>query len=444
MSIDPKKDRTTSTPEFRPELAFPCLTDEMMSRIRPYAQEICFSRNTPLFEPGECDVDMFIILQGAIMIYALDDDGKQRNLIVRLEPKQFSGELDLFNSHRTMVHACTGENSTLLRISRPELQRLMRSEGDIANLIMQAMIWRRQGLLADDSTAMMILADAASPGTVHLQRFLTRNGYPHRIDAPTPEQSTHLRAVAGPCTKQLLPAVFLRDGRVLFSPTTEDLADELGITQLPEPDSIFDVVVIGAGPAGLAAAVYAASEGLSTLIVEGTAPGGQAGTSSRIENYLGFPSGVSGQELASRAQMQAQKFGARLALSRDAVCIEPDADAYKITLKGGTYVSSPSVVIATGACYRRLNVDNYSQYENQGIYYAATAMEANLVKGQEVAVVGGGNSAGQAALFLSAVASHVHLVIRGDALSSTMSQYLISASRVLIASRFTDTQRSQR
>ncbi|HTF64865.1 MAG TPA: FAD-dependent oxidoreductase [Edaphobacter sp.] len=426
MSIDPNNDIVSRIPHLRPELAFPCLTDDMIDRIRPYGQDICFLRDSSLFKPGERDVDMFVILKGSIEIYSFDESGEQRNLIVRLQETQFTGELDLFNSHRTMVHACTSDESTLLRIPRAELKRLMRSEGDIANLIMQAMIWRRQGLLADESTAMMVWAETGLPETVQLQRFLMRNGYPHRMTVPTPEQLTHLRILAPASVENLLPAVALRDGRVMFSPTIEDLADELGITQLPDIGAIYDVAIIGAGPSGLAAAVYAASEGLSALIIEGTAPGGQAGTSSKIENYLGFPTGVSGQELASRAQMQAQKFGARLALSREAVRIDQHAGVHEITLRGETCVCSRSVVIATGARYRKLNVANYGRYENQGIYYAATAMEANLVRGHEIAVIGGGNSAGQAAIFLSGVASRVHLVIRGDSLSSTMSQYLIS------------------
>lgn len=273
---------------------------------------------------------------------------------------------------------------------------------------------------------MIVWAEAGLPETVQLQRFLMRNGYPHRMTVPTSAQWDHLRAVAPASMEHFLPAVVLRDGRLLFNPTTEHLADELWITQLPDIGVIYDVAIIGAGPSGLAAAVYAASEGLSTLIIEGTAPGGQAGTSSKIENYLGFPTGVSGQELASRAQMQAQKFGARLAVSREAIRIDQDAGLHKIFLRGGTSVCCRSVVIATGAKYRKLDVADYSRYENQGIYYAATAMEANLVRGHQVAVVGGGNSAGQAAVFLSGVASHVHLILRGEELSGTMSQYLIS------------------
>jgi thioredoxin reductase (NADPH) len=223
-----------------------------------------------------------------------------------------------------------------------------------------------------------------------------------------------------------LPAVVLTDGRILHRPTITQLADELGITELPDPELIYDVTVVGAGPSGLAAAVYAASEGLCTIVVEGTAPGGQAGTSSKIENYLGFPTGISGQRLASRAQLQALKFGVRFAISREVITAEQIDGIHKLTLAGGIPVCSRAVVVASGAQYRKLSVENYAQFENRGIYYAATAMESLLCRDHEVIVVGGGNSAGQAAVFLSGIAKHVHHIVRGKSLAATMSQYLIS------------------
>ena len=210
------------------------------------------------------------------------------------------------------------------------------------------------------------------------------------------------------------------------APTIAELADELGITELPDPEMIYDVVVVGAGPSGLAAAVYAASEGLCTIVIEGIAPGGQAGTSSKIENYLGFPTGISGQRLASRAQLQALKFGVRFAISRQVVTAEQVDGIHKLTLAGGIPVCSRAVVVASGAQYRKLSVQNYAEFENRGIYYAATSMEGVLCRDKEVIVVGGGNSAGQAAVFLSGIARHVHYVVRGKSLATTMSQYLIS------------------
>ena len=223
-----------------------------------------------------------------------------------------------------------------------------------------------------------------------------------------------------------MPEVELLDGRVLVRPAICDLADELGITEFPEPHTIYDVAVVGAGPAGLAAAVYAASEGLSTIVIEGNAPGGQAGTSSKIENYLGFPSGVSGAQLANRGHLQALKFGVRFAISRDVVSTAHVDGLHRLILAGGRAVCARSVVIASGARYRRLNVKNLEDFENRGFYYAATAMESLLCRERDIIVVGGGNSAGQASIFLSGVARHVHHIIRGASLESTMSRYLIS------------------
>ncbi len=213
--------------------------------------------------------------------------------------------------------------------------------------------------------------------------------------------------------------------RLLRNPSNAELADALGITESILPDHLYDVAVVGAGPAGLAAAVYAASEGLDTIVLEGTAPGGQAGTSSKIENYLGFPTGISGQALAGRAQVQAQKFGARLAVSRDVVGIDCKASHFRLLMEDGQTVVARAVVVATGARYRTLDVPSYARFEGQGIQYAATAMEGELCKGQEVVVVGAGNSAGQAAMFLTRHVAHVHMLCRGAGLASTMSSYLV-------------------
>jgi len=301
----------------------------------------------------------------------------------------------------------------------------MRAEGDIANLITSATIWRRIGILGETSSGIVLMGHAGDVETTQLQRFLIRNNYPHRIVEAPPEEAA-LPEDDLSDHEPMLPAVILSDGRTLHRPTITQLADELGITELPDPEMIYDVTVVGAGPSGLAAAVYAASEGLCTLVVEGTAPGGQAGTSSKIENYLGFPTGISGQRLASRAQLQALKFGVRFAISRETITAEQVDGIHKLTLAGGIPVCSRSVVVASGAQYRKLSVENYAQFENRGIYYAATAMESLLCRENEVIVVGGGNSAGQAAVFLSGIAKHVHHIVRGKSLASTMSQYLIS------------------
>jgi thioredoxin reductase (NADPH) len=288
----------------------------------------------------------------------------------------------------------------------------MRAEGDIANLITSATIWRRIGILGEETGGIVLMGHANDAETTELQRFLIRNNYPHRIvDVPAEQVSLPDDDMFD--HESTLPAVTLSDGRTLHRPTITQLADELGITELPDPEMIYDVTVVGAGPSGLAAAVYAASEGLCTIVIESTAPGGQAGTSSKIENYLGFPTGISGQRLASRAQLQALKFGVRFAISRETITAEQVDGIHKLTLAGGIPVRSRSVVVASGAQYRKLSVENYGQFENRGIYYAATAMELAFCREKDVIVVGGGNSAGQAAIFLSGVAKHVHHIVRG-------------------------------
>ncbi len=412
-------------PPFRSDLAFPYLTDEMVTRLHDYGHKETFEPAAPLWTEGQREVDMFVVLEGMVEVYAHGENG-ERKAVAILHEKQFSGELDLLSSRRTLVDGCTATACVLLRVPRSELQRLLRSEGDIANLIMQATIWRRVGIVERSSASIVLLGHSTAADTMLLQRFLTRNNYPHRLLEPTAEQSAHAEAQAASAGEYLLPAVIFADGRVLHRPTIAKLADELGLTEVLDPETTYDIAVVGAGPAGLAAAVYGASEGLSTLVIEGIAPGGQAGTSSKIENYLGFPTGVSGLELANRAQAQAQKFGARLAISRDVAAIDQIDEMHQLTLAGGATVRSRAVVIATGAQYRKLAVDNYERFEGQGIQYAATAMEATLCRNSEVVVIGGGNSAGQATVFLSGIARHVHLVIRGASLADTMSRYLIS------------------
>lgn len=410
----------SGVPAFRPEMAFPTLTLGMVERIRRYATELTSQPDQELFAPGQRRADMFVVLEGGVEIVASGGD-KQLEHIRLLGPLEFTGELDLLNSQRALVWARAVGESRLLRVLRKDLAQLMRAEGDIANLIMQATIWRRLGIIANGTGGVTLCGPREDAETILLHRFLIRNSYPYRLTECPPTSTEQERL--------LFPQVTLVDGRTLIRPTIASLADELGITETPNTKTIYDVTVVGAGPSGLAAAVYAASEGLSTLLIEGIAPGGQAGTSSKIENYLGFPTGISGQRLANRAHMQALKFGVQIAISRNVVSLEPEEGDHCLTLAGGTRVHTRAVVVATGAQYRKLDLENYARFENRGIYYAATAMEGVLCKDKEAIVVGGGNSAGQAAIFLSQIAVHVHLIARGASLGSTMSDYLISRIR---------------
>ncbi|SEG68789.1 thioredoxin reductase (NADPH) [Bryocella elongata] len=422
-----------NVPDFRPDLAFPKLTDDMVERLTPYGQEELVAADVVLFSPGQRQVDMFVVLEGEVEV-SIPSVGGERQVIATHRRFDFTGELNMLNSQGSLVEARTLVESRLLRIPRSELQRIMRAEGDIANLITQATVWRRIGIIGDETGGVLLTGYANDPETTQLHRFLIRNSYPHQIVEIAQEETRQQEDILSEPEAEL-PTVTLPDGRVLHRPTIAQLADELGITELPDSTMIYDVAVVGAGPSGLAAAVYAASEGLCTIVIEGTAPGGQAGTSSKIENYLGFPTGISGQRLASRAQLQALKFGVRFAISREVVTAEQVDGIHKLKLAGEIPVCSRSVVVATGAQYRKLAVANYSQYESRGIYYAATAMESLLCREHEVIVVGGGNSAGQAAVFLSGIAKHVHHIVRGKSLAATMSQYLIS--RIESSSRIT-------
>ncbi|MDQ2839755.1 MAG: FAD-dependent oxidoreductase [Acidobacteriota bacterium] len=414
-------------PDFRQDLAFPKLTEDMVERLRGYGQEETYAAGMTLFKQGERQVDMFVVLEGEIEISIPAEGGSK--VIANHRRFDFSGELNLLNSQGSLVEGRTVTESMVLRIPRGEMARLMRAQGDIANLITQATIWRRIGIIGDGTGGVVVMGHARDPETTEVKRFLLRNSYPHRMVEAAAEEERQGEDIfsdheAG--SEATLPAVILTDGRTLVRPTITQLADELGITELPDATMIYDVAVVGAGPSGLAAAVYAASEGLCTIVIEGTAPGGQAGTSSKIENYLGFPTGISGQRLASRAQLQALKFGVRFAISRETVTAEQIDGIHKLTLAGGISLCARAVVVASGAQYRTLAVANYGQFENRGIYYAATAMESLLCRENEVIVVGGGNSAGQAAVFLSGIARHVHHIVRGPSLASSMSQYLIS------------------
>ena len=403
--------------DFRWELAFPDLTEDIVARLQAYGNQESFPAGAVLYTHGDRKIDMFVVLEGEVEICLPPTDGDSK-VFARYSKHNFTGEFNLLNSQGALAEARTIAPSTLLRISRTRFERLMRTEGDIANVIVAACIWRRIGIVKAASGGVILQGRSGDDQMMLLQRFFVRNNYPHRIVDVSAEDTEN------DCAP--LPAVILSDGRTMRRPSIPELADELGITELPDPEMTCDVAVVGAGPAGLAAAVYAASEGLCTTVIEGMAPGGQAGASSKIENYLGFPAGISGQQLATRAQLQALKFGVHFAISREVITVEQLDGIHRLTLQGGYQVCARTVVVASGAQYRKLGVEHYLKYENRGLYYAATAMESELCRDHEVIIVGGGNSAGQASLFLSGIAKHVHHLVRGPSFAETMSQYLIS------------------
>ncbi|MCC0807811.1 cyclic nucleotide-binding domain-containing protein, partial [Methylobacterium sp. W2] len=403
---------------------FPRLGAEMERRVAGYGRAETLPAGTLIFARGQRRVDFFLVLAGRIEMFETDHDGAARVFVVHTEG-QFTGELDLFNDREILVSGRTVVETRVVRIDRVAFRRLVTAEPDIGEVIMRAFILRRVGLIRHGRGGVVLIGPGHQRETLRLERFLVRNAYPHRIlDTASDPASRHALDGFG-LTEADLPVVIAPGAAVMRNPTNAALADALGLTEAIDPGRVYDVVVIGAGPAGLAAAVYAASEGLDTIVIEGLAPGGQAGTSSKIENYLGFPTGISGQALAGRAQVQAQKFGARLAISRMATGLDCGGSPFRVILEDGTAVPARAVIAATGARYRRLDLPRYAHFEGQGIHYAATAMEAQLCAGEGVIVVGGGNSAGQAAMFLSRTVAHVHLLVRATGLAATMSDYLV-------------------
>jgi thioredoxin reductase (NADPH) len=410
------------------------LTASMLERLLEYGTVESVNRSATLFEQGNRLLDLFVVLEGKLELYEKKGRSARvlESLLIR---RQFTGELDLLNERPTLVSCRAVTNSRILRICRDKIQSLMRTELDIAEVILSQWISRRASLVDRRKGGIILIGDGNAAETMRVERFLTGNGQPHQLIDSTSNPDAEVLLLALNVSEDQLPVVFFSDGVALRKPENTELAQKLGFEMDLTGHSMYDIAVVGGGPAGLAAAVYGASEGLSTIVIEGSAPGGQAGTSSRIENYLGFPTGVSGQQLAQNATVQAQKFGARFAISRNVIDLEQVGNGYRLSLEGGNTILTRSVVVATGARYRRLDVPNYKKYEYQGVHYAATAMEAGRCFGNEVVVVGGGNSAGQAALYLALGASHVHLLIRGVTLKDTMSDYLIQ--RIVSSTRIT-------
>ena len=412
-----------SDPYARTAQTFPVLDKAMAARVAAFGVEEDLPDGAMLFERGQRSVDFFLCLKGAIEILETDGEGAQ-HIVHTHGPGQFTGELDLFNDRKILVTGRALPGSKVVRVKRTDFRRMIAAEPDIGEIVMRAFILRRVGLMLHGQGGVTLVGPGHAAATGRIETFLTRNGYPHRrIDTEVDVDAGGFLECFG-LSEGDLPVV-VAEGRALRSPSNAALADALGLTVAIDRDHVHDVAVVGAGPAGLAAAVYAASEGLDTVVIESIAPGGQAGTSSKIENYLGFPTGISGQALAGRAQVQAQKFGAKLLVSRSAAALDCGGEPFEVGLDDGTAIKARSVVVATGARYRKLDLDRYAELEGNGIYYAATAMEAGLCAGTHVVVVGGGNSAGQAAIYLARSVAHVHILVRGKGLADTMSSYLI-------------------
>ena len=417
-----------SDPYARVTETFPRLTDDQVARVAAFGTVEDLPAGTTLFEIDDRGVDFYLVLQGFIEIYDPGPDGPHV-MTVHAE-HQFTGELDLFNNRAIIVGGRMGVDGRVARLDRAQFRRMLSAEPDVAEIVMRAFILRRAGFISHGQAAVTVIGPRRDGERLRIQRFLARNGHPFLTVDSDPagaeaDDAARLLAERGLDPAET-PVVLCGPNVLLRRPSNAELGTALGISEPLDPDTVADVVVVGAGPAGLAAAVYAASEGLDTVVLEAEAPGGQAGTSSRIENYLGFPTGISGQALADRAQVQAQKFGAHIAVPRRVERLQADARPYTLDLDDGASVRARTLVIATGARYRQLDtVADAARFEGVGIHYAATAIEAGLTEGEQVVVVGGGNSAGQAAVFLSRTAAHVHVLIRSPDLAASMSDYLV-------------------
>jgi thioredoxin reductase (NADPH) len=409
--------------EARREQAFPRLTSAQIGRLETHGKRVRTRQGEVLAEPGDRRRGLLVILSGSVEIVRPGIAGEE--LIVVHMPGQFAGEMSSLRGSGSVVRARVREEGEILAIDDEHLRAIVQTDAELSEILMRAFILRRVGLIASRSGDVILIGSSHSADTLRLQQFLTRNAYPYvSIDV---EKDPTVQALLDRFHVSVgdIPVVLCRGEQVLKNPGNEEIAACLGMNPQIDDAKIRDLVVIGAGPAGLAAAVYGASEGLDVLVLETSAPGGQAGSSSKIENYLGFPTGISGQALAGRALVQAQKFGAEVTVASRAVRLRCEQRPYEIDLSNEHVVRARSIVVASGAEYRRLALDNVDRFLGVGVYYAATPVEARLCRDEDIIVVGGGNSAGQAAVFLAGGCRHVHLLVRSGGLSDSMSRYLI-------------------
>ena len=404
------------------EQIFPTLTPAQIRRIAPHGDMRTMESGQVLIEQGDRNVPFFVVVSGEVEI--VRPSGGVETLITVHGPGQFTGEVNNLSGRPAVVRMRATKQGELIELDRQHMLALVQTDAELGEILMRAFLLRRVELVAAGVGDIVLIGSMHSAGTLRIKEFLMRNGHPYSyLDLErNPEVQNLLDGFHTAASD--IPVVICRGEIVLRNPTNQQLADCLGFNETVDETQVRDVVIIGAGPSGLAAAVYGASEGLDAVMLETSSPGGQAGSSSRIENYLGFPSGISGQELAARAYNQAQKFGAQVLIAK-ATRLACDRKPYVVEVENGARIPTRTIVIATGAQYRRPPLKNLSRFEGAGVYYGATFVEAQSCGGEEVIVVGGGNSAGQAAVFLAETTKRVHMLIRSAGLAESMSRYLI-------------------
>ncbi len=402
---------------------FPTLTRPQIARLGQQGQPRALARGDVLVEAGDHGVPFFIVTSGELEIVRTLDG--RETIIGLVGPGQFTGEVNMIAGRLALFQIRARSGGEVIEVERARILTLVQTDAELSEILMRAFVLRRVELIAQGLGDAVLIGSAHSPRTLRIKEFLTRNSHPYAYLDLDHDQEVQELLDRFHVRIDEVPVVICRGENVLRNPTNQEIASCLGFNDLIDETHVRDVVIVGAGPSGLAAAVYGASEGLDVLVVEASAPGGQAGTSSRIENYLGFPTGISGQELAGRAYTQAEKFGAQIMIARPATKLACERKPYAIRLEDGHQIAARAIVIATGAEYRKPDLANLSKYEGLGVYYGATFIETQLCVGEEVIVVGGGNSAGQAAVFLAETASRVHVLVRSSSLSDSMSRYLI-------------------
>jgi thioredoxin reductase (NADPH) len=413
-----------ATIDSRREQMFPKLNPVEINRIRRFGKVQRYTKGANLFKTGEVSPGMFVLISGKVAVSWRDGLGHVVPLVEQ-EPGEFLAEVSQLSGRPSLVDAQAKTDVEALLIPTDGLRALLIAEAELGERIMRALILRRVILIEAGAGGPVLIGPATSSDVIRLQGFLARNGYPHQLIDPAEDHDAKALVERYASNPSDLPLAVCADGTVLKRPSEEELARQLGMLRIDHPDRTYDVAVVGAGPAGLATAVYAASEGLSVVVFDACAYGGQAGLSARIENYLGFPTGISGQALAGRAYVQAQKFGAEMAIPAEVIRLDCTGTPFGLELQDGRKLTAKTTVVAAGARYRRPAIPRLQEFEGRGVWYWASPIEARLCRQEEIALIGGGNSAGQAAVFLSDYAKRIYMLIRGTSLDESMSHYLV-------------------